>query len=73
MYLSEIGLSEVTVHSYMRDASRFCDHLKRHQIDHISQVQKKNIEFYCQQLIEKGHAIVSVQRKRASLKKFFDF
>lgn len=73
IYLKQLQISEITVKSYMRDAAKFCEYLKENDIQKIHIVTKQEIENYCEYLMQKGQAVVSIQRKIASIKKLFDF
>ena len=72
-YLSKLEITEITLKSYMRDAAQFCKHMNDNGISEISSITKQEIDEYCTTLIANGQAVVSVQRKIASLKKLFIF
>ncbi len=72
-YLAQLKITEITIDSYMRDATKFCEYLRESNIDEVLNVTKKDIDEYCNSLLQKGQAVVSVQRKIASLKKLFDY
>ena len=72
-YLCKRNLRAVSIDSYMRDVGQFCKHLESEGVTEIDKVTESDIRQYCGYMERCGLAPVSMQRKIASIKRFFDF
>jgi len=72
-YLLHKKLNERTIGAYIRDAQHFCDEADELNVSGLDAVTEEIIDGYCKRRIKEGMAVVSVQRKLASLKKLFEY
>lgn len=68
----ELGLSENTQLSYLRDLRLFCKALRLEEKD-LSKVERQQIVRYVTDLKMKGRAAATIARKLAALKAFYRF
>ncbi len=72
-YLNKSNLKIVSVESYVRDVEQYCEYLKRQNVTDINRAGVQEAEAYCAFILQKGLAPVSIQRKLASVKKYYSY
>ncbi len=72
-YLKQRKLTSVSIDSYMRDVEQFCGCVAARGIEDMDCVTKDDIRRYCDHMEERGLAPVSIQRKTASVKRYFEY
>ena len=72
-FLSGLNLARTSINSYAGDAQQFCAYIKSQHIDNLSDVTKSDIQQYYKVLSENGAAAASILRKRAAIKRLYDF